>query len=74
MAPPVRKPAPQSGSARRRLWRTAVLMLALAAIAGGGGALWLRQTRITQVRAALPPLPADTPRRKYARHGRNFLS
>ncbi len=36
-------------------------MLGLAAIAAGGGALWLRQARIARVRAALPSIPATTP-------------
>lgn len=46
---------------RRRLWRTAVLVLALAAIAGGGTALWLRSARLSRMRAALPILPARAP-------------
>lgn len=46
---------------RRRLWRTAVLVLALAAIAGGGAAFWLRSARLAQLRAALPAVPARAP-------------
>jgi tetratricopeptide (TPR) repeat protein len=54
----VSKPSVQSAAPRHQRWRTAVLMLALAAIAIGSGALWLRQARIVRVRAIMPPVPA----------------
>jgi tetratricopeptide (TPR) repeat protein len=61
VAPKVSKSAAQSGSAPRRLWRNAVLMLAIAAIATSGGLLWLRQARLTQLRASLPPAVTKAP-------------
>lgn len=54
-------PAASPPSPRRQLWRTAVLMLALAALVLTGGNIWLRQARIARMRTGLPPMPAATP-------------
>lgn len=52
-------PAPAASFHRR--WLATLLVLALAALAGIGGALWQRHGRLARLRAALPSIPATPP-------------
>jgi tetratricopeptide (TPR) repeat protein len=61
VAPKVNAPPNQAASSRRRRWLATVIVLALAAFAGIGGALWQRHARVMRLRAALPALPAAMP-------------
>ena len=59
MASQVTRPSVPPRSSRGSRWRNAVLMLALATLAGGGGVFWQRQARLSGMRTALPAVNTD---------------
>ena len=57
----MKKPAPASAQPRRRRLVAIALVFGAAVTLAVAGGFWLREVRISRVRAALPPLPTAAP-------------